>query len=238
MPTKALSVTTATIASLALAAVATLAGATLAQAGEQRAMDLLGAVATARGLGNTPIKGGGTNPPVSDDDGDGVANDSDNCPSTPEGESVDSNGCSESQRDDDNDGVANGSDLCPDTPAGEAVDSEGCSESQRDPEAVVRQVYEDDVNPLILRADGGCTSSGCHGRSTAPGGLELYGAGTANSTQLNYESMVRYIGRESADRLTTKISGGAGHGGGTRYPAGSAELATISDWAQSVEALP
>ena len=36
--------------------------------------------------------------------------------------------------------------------------------------------------------------------------------------------MVRYIGRESADRLTTKISGGAGHGGGTRYPAGSAEL--------------
>ena len=168
-------------------------------------MELLDAVATARGLGSTPIKDGGDDPPVADDDGDGVANDSDSCP---------------------------------DTPAGEAVDSEGCSESQRDPEAVVRQVYEDDVNPLILRADGGCTNSGCHGRSTAPGGLELYGAGTANSTQLNYESMVRYIGRESADRLTTKISGGAGHSGGVRYPAGSAELDTISDWAQSVEALP
>lgn len=210
----------------------------LAQGNDQRAVDLLDVVATARGLGNTPVKDGGTTPPVSDDDGDGVANGSDNCPNTPEGESVDSNGCSESQRDDDNDGVANGADLCPDTPAGEAVDSEGCSESQRDPEAVVRQVYEDDVNPLILRADGGCTSSGCHGNSSAPGGLELYGAGTANSTQLNYESMVRYISSESADRLTTKISGGLGHGGGVRYPAGSAELATISDWAQSVEALP
>jgi len=197
------SVATGSVLCLCLA---TVAGHTVAQGGGGRAMELLDAVATARGLGSTPIKDGGDDPPVADDDGDGVANDSDSCP---------------------------------DTPAGEAVDSEGCSESQRDPEAVVRQVYEDDVNPLILRADGGCTNSGCHGRSTAPGGLELYGAGTANSTQLNYESMVRYIGRESADRLTTtKISGGAGHSGGVRYPAGSAELDTISDWAQSVEALP
>lgn len=196
------SVATGSVLCLCLA---TVAGHTVAQGGGERAMELLDAVATARGLGSTPIKDGGDDPPVADDDGDGVANDSDSCP---------------------------------DTPAGEAVDSEGCSESQRDPEAVVRQVYEDDVNPLILRADGGCTNSGCHGRSTAPGGLELYGAGTANSTQLNYESMVRYIGRESADRLTTKISGGAGHSGGVRYPAGSAELDTISDWAQSVEALP
>ena len=229
------SVATGSVLCLCLA---TVAGHTVAQGGGERAMELLDAIATARGLGSTPIKDGGDDPPVADDDGDGVANDSDSCPNTPAGESVDSNGCSESQRDDDNDGVANGTDLCPDTPAGETVDSEGCSESQRDPEAVVRQVYEDDVNPLILRADGGCTNSGCHGRSTAPGGLELYGAGTANSTQLNYESMVRYIGRESADRLTTKISGGAGHSGGVRYPAGSAELDTISDWAQSVEALP
>ena len=228
------SVATGSVLCLCLA---TVAGHTVAQGGGERAMELLDAVATARGLGSTPIKDGGGNPPVADDDGDGVANDSDSCPDTPAGEAVDSEGCSDSQRDDDNDGVANGADLCPDTPAGEAVDSEGCSESQRDPEAVVRQVYEDDVNPLILRADGGCTNSGCHGNAAAPGRLELYGAGTPDSTQLNYQSMVRYINNNSADRLTTKISGGAGHGGGTRYPAGSAELATISDWAQSVEAL-
>ena len=196
------SVATGSVLCLCLA---TVAGHTVAQGGGERAMELLDAVATARGLGSTPIKDGGDDPPVADDDGDGVANDSDSCP---------------------------------DTPAGEAVDSEGCSESQRDPEAVVRQVYEDEVNPLILRADGGCTNEVCHGRTTAPGGLELYGAGTANSTQLNYESMVRYINNNSADRLTTKVSGGLKHGGGTRYPTGSAELATISDWAISVEALP
>ena len=68
--------------------------------------------------------------------------------------------------DDDGDGVSNDVDQCPDTPAGEAVDVAGCSESQpepEDPEAAVRQVYEDDVIPLIVSAQGGCTSSGCHG---------------------------------------------------------------------------
>jgi len=175
----------------------------MGQSNDQRAVDLLDVVATARGLGTTPVKDGGGAPPVADADGDGVANDGDSCPDTAEGE---------------------------------AVDSEGCSVTQR--EAVVRQVYEDEVNPLILRADGGCTNSGCHGNSSAPGGLELYGAGTPDSTQLNYDSMIRYINNNSADRLTTKISGGLGHGGGTRYPTGSTELATISDWAISVEALP
>lgn len=140
--------------------------------------------------------------------------------------------------DDDGDGVANDSDLCPDTPAGEAVDGDGCSESQRDPEAAVRQVYEEDVNRLIVSAEGGCTGSGCHGRAGAPGGLRLYGAGETNSLTLNYESFVRYIANNSADRLTTKISGGLDHNGGPRYPAGSQELTVISDWAVSVEALP
>lgn len=210
---------------------------TTAQTGEQRVSELLDVVAAARGLADAPSKGGDGPPPSADDDGDGVANDSDLCPDTPAGESVDGDGCADSQRDDDGDGVTNGADLCPDTPEGEAVDGEGCSEAQRDPEAAVRQVYEDDVNKLIVSAEGGCTSSGCHGRAGAPGGLRLYGAGSDNSTTLNYESFVRYINNNSADRLTTKISGGAGHGGGTRYPAGSPELTVISDWAVSVEAL-
>ena len=142
--------------------------------------------------------------------------------------------------DDDGDGVSNDVDQCPDTPAGEAVDVAGCSESQlepEDPEAAVRQVYEDDVNPLIVSAQGGCTSSGCHGRTGAPGGLQLYGAGTANSTQLNYDSFVSYIDRNGASRLLSKISG-VGHGGGTRYASDTSEYATIEAWTQSVEALP
>ncbi|WP_205417121.1 endonuclease, partial [Lutibacter oceani] len=67
-----------------------------------------------------------------DIDNDGILNDVDLCPNTPAGESVDANGCSESQLDDDNDGVANGNDTCTDTPAGEDVNSNGCSESQLD----------------------------------------------------------------------------------------------------------
>ncbi len=47
-----------------------------------------------------------------DDDGDGVTNDVDTCPNTPNGETVDSNGCSDSQLDDDSDGINNAIDNC------------------------------------------------------------------------------------------------------------------------------
>jgi len=67
-----------------------------------------------------------------DSDGDGVLDDNDLCPDTPLNETVDSNGCSDSQLDDDGDGVMNDTDQCPDTPSGETVNSEGCSESQLD----------------------------------------------------------------------------------------------------------
>ena len=43
------------------------------------------------------------------------------------GESVDANGCSQSQLDDDGDNVVNSLDQCPNAPAGESVDSTGCS---------------------------------------------------------------------------------------------------------------
>lgn len=178
-----------------------------AQDPEMRSMDLMDVVQTARGLDSAVIKGD-EEPPINDDD--------------------------------DGDGVSNDVDQCPDTPAGEEVDEAGCSQSQlepEDPEAAVRQVYEDDVNPLIVSAQGGCTSSGCHGRSGAPGGLQLYGAGTANSTQLNYDSFVSYIDRNGSSRLLSRISG-VGHGGGIRYASDTSEYATIEAWAQSVEALP
>lgn len=72
-----------------------------------------------------------TAPPVSDDDGDGVANAIDQCPNTPTGETVDVDGCSASQvNDDDGDGVANAIDLCPNTAGGDSVDANGCSTTQ------------------------------------------------------------------------------------------------------------
>ena len=64
---------------------------------------------------------------ATDDDGDGVGNDDDICPDTPDGETVDANGCSDSQKDSDGDGVTDDKDQCPDTPQGENVDVNGCS---------------------------------------------------------------------------------------------------------------
>jgi len=65
-----------------------------------------------------------------DDDNDGVSNDSDQCPDTAAGASVNGQGCSLSQLDDDSDGVNNTLDQCPATPSGEPVNGNGCSESQ------------------------------------------------------------------------------------------------------------
>ena len=67
-----------------------------------------------------------------DDDGDGVSDDVDICPDTPNGETVDAYGCSDSQLDTDEDGVTDDIDQCPDTPNGETVDAYGCSDSQVD----------------------------------------------------------------------------------------------------------
>lgn len=65
--------------------------------------------------------------PNLDSDGDGVNNGEDDCPNTPPGESVDSNGCSSSQSaDSDGDGVLNRYDICDNTPQGVEVDVNGC----------------------------------------------------------------------------------------------------------------
>jgi len=58
-----------------------------------------------------------------DDDGDGVANSDDHCPSTAAGASVDPIGC---DLDSDRDGVPDQLDQCPKTPAGALTDRNGC----------------------------------------------------------------------------------------------------------------
>ena len=70
-----------------------------------------------------------------DADNDGVNDAIDLCPDTPAGETVDANGCSDSQKDTDADGVNDAIDLCPNTPVGETVDADGCSDSQKDTDA-------------------------------------------------------------------------------------------------------
>jgi len=67
---------------------------------------------------------------VKDSDNDGVADDRDQCPTTPAGEAVNRAGC---PLDSDMDGVLDSADSCPTTPPGAAVDSRGCAlDSDRD----------------------------------------------------------------------------------------------------------
>tara|TARA_R110000868_G_scaffold90110_1_gene250383 strand:+ start:20210 stop:24661 length:4452 start_codon:yes stop_codon:yes gene_type:complete len=70
--------------------------------------------------------------PTPDADNDGVSDANDICPNTPAGQTVNTNGCAQSQLDDDNDGVFNNVDTCPNTPLGETVNGVGCSDSQID----------------------------------------------------------------------------------------------------------
>jgi len=62
-----------------------------------------------------------------DSDGDGVPDYLDKCPDTPRGIKVDENGC---PPDSDGDGVPDYLDKCPETPRGEKVDRNGCPEKK------------------------------------------------------------------------------------------------------------
>lgn len=167
-----------------------------------------------------------------DNDNDTVYNDVDQCPATPSDEPPDASGCSPSQLDSDNDGVSDDIDQCSNSSPGVAVDESGCEDTSLS----LNDDYIQNVNPLIVDFQRGCTSSGCHGNGSAPGGLSLYGSSVAGSNQLNYDSLTSYIDRSSVSRLLGKLSGTLGHGGGVRYGTGTAGYQVIKTWAEAVEA--
>ena len=65
-----------------------------------------------------------------DYDSDGVVNQQDLCPETPEEEESDLKGCAPSQKDTDFDGVNDRDDVCPRTSTSDSANDVGCSESQ------------------------------------------------------------------------------------------------------------
>ena len=90
-----------------------------------------------------------------DTDGDGVPDSRDQCPGTPAGTTVDSNGC---ELDSDRDGVADSRDQCPDTPRNAEVNSRGC-ELDSDNDGVVNS---QDLCPNTT-AGAEVDASGCEG---------------------------------------------------------------------------
>ena len=83
-------------------------------------------------VNSRPVDSNGCHESELDTDEDGVTDDLDICPNTPDTESADQNGCSASQRDTDTDGVTDDLDTCPSTPNGESVNAVGCGQSQID----------------------------------------------------------------------------------------------------------
>lgn len=84
-----------------------------------------------------------------DSDGDGVRDQDDSCPDTPEGVTVGASGCEIIEpTDSDGDGVLNADDACPDTPANVVVDSVGC--------AVIGPAGEDDDDDNVDNSQDNC----------------------------------------------------------------------------------
>ena len=114
---------------------------------------------------------------VLDADGDGVADAYDICADTPSGETVDSIGCSDSQKDTDGDGVTDDLDTCADTAEGTTVDENGC-------EVVTSSFIYLDENGITIKA----TEDAVVGESYELGGVSYL---VVDSTML-YD-MVAYM---------------------------------------------
>jgi|GEM_PF-4468058 len=101
-----------------------------------------------------------------DSDGDGVDDQRDQCPMTPDASQVDEQGCADSQRDDDEDGVSNALDQCPALPG---LDDEGCASEAQISSALLAAAGGDiqlqntatALASTCYRVDGGQLASDC-----------------------------------------------------------------------------
>jgi len=109
---------------------------------------------------------------LTDSDNDGVVDQWDNCPNTPEGSFTDNKGCPID--DTDNDGVPNHFDLCQNTISNTYVDKDGCPLQDSDNDLVPN--LWDDCNDSPLDS---CVKNGCPC-------LKIY-------TQEEMDNMVKYI---------------------------------------------
>lgn len=148
-----------------------------------------------------------------DTDGDGVADNRDQCPGTPSGAQVDSRGC---ELDSDNDGVANSQDQCPGTPAGARVDSRGC-ELDSDGDGVVNSRDQCPNTTAGAEVD----DTGCEGVSETVETIELKVQFPSNSSVIGdtYDVEIRRVAdfmREYPE-TTVEIAGHTDSAGDAGY---------------------
>jgi OmpA-OmpF porin, OOP family len=119
-----------------------------------------------------------------DADGDGVADDADQCPDTPAGSTVNESGC---ENDADGDGVVDRLDTCPDTAAGTQVDEKGCVVvADKDNDGVPDSIDQCPATPAGTTVnESGCEvkAEGC--RAPKPGEpIDLEGCATGEAIVL------------------------------------------------------
>ena len=136
----------------------------------------------------------GTDPLLADTDGDTVNDNLDQCPNTPTGDTVDANGCSDSQIDTDGDGVYNDADLDDDND-GILDTEEGCSTT-----STTTLAGEFDSPKLII------SSSGSQNINSTAGliGVSLYSPTYAQGTYLTHGNITGYhLGDDHSDEEIT-----------------------------------
>ena len=122
-----------------------------------------------------------------DGDNDGVPDTRDQCPGTPAGASVDSNGC---ERDADGDGVADSRDQCPATPAGARVNNRGC-ELDGDKDGVVNSMDQCPGTKAGATVD----ATGCEGVTETVKTVELNVTFPTNSSVIGdrFDNEIRQV---------------------------------------------
>lgn len=138
-----------------------------------------------------------------DADNDGVPDTRDQCPGTPAGVSVDSNGC---ELDGDNDGIADSRDECPNTPAGAEVNNRGC-ELDSDNDGVVNSQDQCPNTTAGAKVD----AEGCEGVTETVETIELRVQFPTNSSVINaaYDEEIRRVADFMAEypETTVEIAG-------------------------------
>ena len=139
-----------------------------------------------------------------DSDGDGVYDNEDQCPNTPQGVKVDSTGC---PLDTDGDGVYDYIDQCPDTPTGATVNERGCwvpknvyfDTNRWNIKPQYSQILDKVVNVLRRNAN---QKVEIHGHTDSRGSAK-YNQGLSENRA---KSVMDYLIKEGigSDRLTTK----------------------------------
>ncbi len=157
-----------------------------------------------------------------DTDNDVVSNRRDQCPYSPPGAHVDSEGC---PIDSDRDGVYNGLDTCPDTPEDKSVNSYGCMPS------------EDSDNDGVPNTQDACPNQGSMGHGVDSTGcpipapvVDSDGDGTPDSQDpcpndpanscLDSDGDGTPDGQDPCPNDPADACGGTGGGGGTGAPGG------------------